>query len=72
MKFQLYGVHLFYSVDSEAESLLGEVVGGAVGVVVVLSLTVIVIVIVVAILLRSRRGHYSTGIPRGYVILSSP
>ena len=48
---------------------MGGVVGGAVGVIVVLSLTVIVVVIVVAILLKSCRGHYSTGIPRRYVII---
>ena len=65
---------VFYCAYSEADkdkALSGGVVGGVVGVVVVLSLTVIVIVIVVAVLLRSRRGHYSTGIPRKCVIIRS-
>ena len=60
MKFCFVLIYTAPKEDTGA-ALSDGVVGGVVGVVIVLSLTVIVIVIVVALLLRSRRGHYSTG-----------
>ena len=57
--------------DSESDSQsdnTAAVTGGIVAVVLIIAVTVIVIVV---LLLRNRRGHYSPGIQRLYVIIKS-
>ena len=63
-----------YSVPTVTQSnsqtdIAAAVPGGVVAVVVVLIIAVTVIVVV--LLLRNRRGHYSPGIQRLYVIIKS-
>ena len=63
-----------YSVPTVTQSnsqtdIAAAVTGGVVAVVVVLIIAVTVIVVV--LLLRNRRGHYSPGIQRLYVIIKS-
>ena len=53
--------------DSQSDNT-AAVTGGIVAVVLIIAVTVIVIVV---LLLRNRRGHYSPGIQRLYVIIKS-
>ena len=66
-----------YSVPTVTQSnsqtdVTAAVTGGVVTVVVVLIITTAVtVIVIVVLLLRNRRGHYSPGIQRLYVIIKS-